>query len=339
MRFPPNLITFKEIVMHTKFGTVALTLLLSLVTSTSALAADKIEINAAAGNQGGVFYVGMGAVGNAIMKDNPDIDYSMFPSAGLTNVIRVQNNQSQIGVIQSNNGYMAVKGIAPFKKPQTNIAGLVNMNTRAHTHIVVSEASGIKSMEEIRDKKLPIRININPTGGNNEMVPRLVFEAYGIGWKQLRENGAKLFPLSIPDSIDMMKDGRIDVDVYHGEEPAYKYTDIMSTVNIRFLDVDPAVVQKVADDYGMTITEFSPEAYDGKAKGVRGLTSHTEIIVNAGMSEDLAYRLTKSIIEHREDIATAVPLWSTMTPEVACQTTVPLHPGAAKYYREIGVLK
>ena len=140
MRFPSNLITFKEIVMHTTFGTVALTVLLSLVTSASALAADKIEINAAAGNQGGVFYVGMGAVGNAIMKDNPDIDYSMFPSAGLTNVIRVQNNQSQIGVIQSNNGYMAVKGIAPFKKPQTNIAGLVNMNSRAHTHIVVSEA-------------------------------------------------------------------------------------------------------------------------------------------------------------------------------------------------------
>lgn len=325
--------------MTIKFRTIGVTVCLSLLIASTAFAASKIELNAAAGNQGGVFYVGMGAVGNAIMKDNPDIDYSMFPSAGLTNVIRVQNNQSQIGVIQSNNGVMALKGIAPFKAPQTNIAGLVNMNTRAHTHIVVSEASGITSLEEIRDKKLPIRININPTGGNNEMVPRLVFEAYGIGWKQLRENGAKLFPLSIPDSIDMMKDGRIDVDVYHGEEPAYKYTDIMSTVGIRFLDVDPAIVQKVADEYGMTVTEFSPDAYAGKAKGIRGLTSHTEIIVNAGMSEELAYRLTKAIIEHRDDIATAVPLWGTMTPELACQTVVPLHPGAAKYYREIGVLQ
>ncbi|WP_273524990.1 TAXI family TRAP transporter solute-binding subunit [Mailhella massiliensis] len=325
--------------MHTMFKALAVSAALTFLASGTAFAADRIELNAAAGNQGGVFYVGMGAVGNAIMQDNPDIDYSMFPSAGLTNIIRVQNNQSQIGVIQSNNGVMALKGLAPFKSPQKNITGLVNMNTRAHTHIVVTEASGITSMEDIRDKKLPIRININPSGGNNEMMPRLVFEAYGIGWNKLRENGAKLFPLSIPDSIDMMKDGRIDVDVYHGEEPAYKYTDIMSTVNIRFLDVDPEVVKHIADEYGMTVTEFSPEAYDGKAKGVRGLTSHTEIIANADMSEDLAYRITKAIVEHRQDIATAVPLWGTMTPEVACRTTVPLHPGAARYYREIGVLK
>ena len=231
--------------MHTMFKALAVSAALTFLASGTAFAADRIELNAAAGNQGGVFYVGMGAVGNAIMQDNPDIDYSMFPSAGLTNIIRVQNNQSQIGVIQSNNGVMALKGLAPFKSPQKNITGLVNMNTRAHTHIVVTEASGITSMEDIRDKKLPIRININPSGGNNEMMPRLVFEAYGIGWNKLRENGAKLVPLSIPDSIDMMKDGRIDVDVYHGEEPAYKYTDIMSTVNIRFLDVDPEVVKNI----------------------------------------------------------------------------------------------
>lgn len=302
-------------------------------------AADKIELNAASGNQGGVFYVGMGAVGKAIMQDNPDIDYTMFPSAGISNVVRVQRGQSGIGVVQSNNSQMAVKGMAPFKEPQTKVMGLANVNTKAHTHIVAREDSGIKSIEEIRDKKLPVKININPVGGNNELLPRRIFEEYGIGWKELQNQGAKLYPLSIPDSIDMMKDGRIDIDVYHGEEPAFKYNDIMSATKIRILPVDEQILQKLADEFGGEVTEFSETAYDGLAKGIRGLTTHTELIVNADMPEDLVYRITKAIMEHRDDIATAVPLWSTLQLETAPNTTAPLHPGAARYYREKGVLK
>ena len=189
------------------------------------------------------------------------------------------------------------------------------------------------------NKKVPIKININPTGGNNELVPRLIFEAYGIGWKELRAQGAKLFPLSIPDSIDMMKDGRIDVDVYHGEEPAYKYTDIMSTTDIRFLPIDEKIAQSIAKEYGMSVTELSDTAYNEKVKGLRGLATHTELVVNADMPEDLVYSITKAIMEHRDDIATAVPLWATLAPETAPFTSVPLHPGAARYYREIGVLQ
>lgn len=301
-------------------------------------AAEKIEINAAAGNQGGIWYVGMGAVGKAIMQDCPDIDYSMFPSAGLTNVIRVQRGQSQIGVAQSVNTHMGAKGLPPFKGAQDKVMGMVNVNTRAHTHIVVTEASGISSIQQIQDQKLPVRININPTGGNNELIPRLIFEAYGLGWDQLKAQGAKLFPLSIPDSIDMMKDGRLDVDVYHGEEPAYKYTDIMSTTKIRILPVDEDKARAIAEAYGMTVSEFDPEAYDGLAKGVRSLQSFTELIVNADVPEDTVYRMTKAILEHRADIATAVPLWDSLAPETAPATSIPLHPGAARYYREIGVL-
>ena len=304
-----------------------------------AQAADKTEINAAAGNQGGVFYVGMGAVGKAIMQDNPDIDYTMFPSAGLSNVMRVQKGQSQIGVVQSNNAYMGVHGMKPFKGVQDKVMGLANVNTKAHTHIVAREDSGINSIEEIRDKKLPIRININPVGGNNELLPRRVFEEYGIGWDKLREQGAKLYPLSIPDSIDMMKDGRLDVDVYHGEEPAFKYNDMLSTTKLKFLPVDEKILEKLAKEFGGEVTEFSETAYNGLAKGQKGLTTHTELIVNADMPEDLVYKMTKAIMEHRDDIATAVPLWSTLQLETAPFTQAPLHPGAARYYREKGVLK
>lgn len=316
-------------------------LFMTAMVFTSSMAAEKTTINAAAGNQGGIFYVGMGAVGKVLMDAYPDIDYSMFPSAGFTNIIRVQKNQSQIGVAQSSNTFMGYKGVAPFKEPQANVLGLLNVNTRAHTHIVVSEASGILSIQDIKDKKLPIRININPVGGNNEMLPRLIFEAYGIGWNELKAQGAKLFPLSIPDSIDMMKDGRLDVDVYHGEEPAYKYADIMSATKIRFLPVDEEKIQSIITKFGggMTSGEFSPTAYQGLTKGLRSLETSTELIVNADMPEELVYNITKALVAGWGDVVTAAPLWGTMTLEKAPNTSVPLHPGAARYYREVGVLK
>lgn len=322
-----------------KFISIICSIFCLCLVAGTASADGKTEINAASGNQGGVFYVGMGAIGKAIMQDNPDIDYTMFPSAGLSNVLRVQKGQSQIGVVQSNNAHMAVNGTPPLKAKQDKVLGLANVNTKAHTHIVVRADSEIKSIEEIRDKKLPVRININPVGGNNELLPRRIFEEYGIGWKELRNQGAKLYPLSIPDSVDMMKDGRLDVDVYHGEEPAFKYNDIMSTTKIRILPVDEKILEKLATEYGGSVTEFSDTAYDGLAKGIKGLTTHTELIVNADMPEDLVYRITKAIMEHRDDIATAVPLWSTLQLETAPYTQAPLHPGAAKYYQEKGVLK
>lgn len=312
--------------------------ILTLVFMTVPAFAAHIEINAAAGNPGGTFYIGMGAVGQVITSNNPDIEYSIFPSGGFTNVIRVANNSSQIAIAQDINILTGINGLEPFKKSYNNLRGLVGINHLSRTHIVVAASTGITDIAQIKAKKIPLTINMNTVGGNNEYLPRKVLEEYGITYKDIRDWGGKIFALSLTNSIDMMKDGRIKADTHHGDDPVYKYMDIKTAIDLRVLPLSKEVQDRLVKKYGLKATSIPAASY-GTSEDILTVGTRPEIFTNTELSDDLAYRITKAIIENRKDIAIALPAWQ-IDPETAWQNlSAPLHPGAERYYREMGYMK
>lgn len=322
------------------FGLLALTLLAAPVATS---AADYTKIDMAASTPGGAWYVGMGAIVKAVSDDYPDMEVSLFSGGGgIANVIRVDRGESQIGISAHGVIVAGNKGIAPFKKGATNVAGLVNLRDVTRLHFVVPDNSKITKLSDIRDKKMPIRLGSAPVGTNTELFSRWVLEEYGMAPKTIASWGGKVYTANNAETVSMLQDGQMDMDMWIGPGEAFRYQEVQKTKKLRLLEVDAAILKAVQEKYGLQPGVIPGSYYEGQmSKGdIPVATATTELIIGKDVPDDIAYKITKSICEHRDDIVLALPSWASFQPETAWEgLAAPLHPGAARYYKEKGWMK
>lgn len=325
-----------RLVRHLAFALAALGLV-----SSPALAADFHEIKAAASPAGGAWYVGMGAIGKAISSKHPEIDVAIFPGGGLANPLHVDMGRSDFGIAAHAVIVAAGKGIEPFKKPAENLQSMLNLHDSTLMHFIVNKKSGITSLQQIKDRKMPVRISLSHTAGNSYLFSKWILEEYGISQKDITSWGGKIYTPSTSDAADMMKNGQLDIMVWIGPGEAFIIQDMINSVDLDLLPVDEKVIDAVDQKYGLKKGIIPAKWYGGKF-GHKTVTvdASTELMVSRNVPEDLVYNMVKAICESRDDIVIASPYWASFTPERAAEElALPLHPGAEKYYREMGYIK
>ncbi|WP_295636565.1 TAXI family TRAP transporter solute-binding subunit [uncultured Mailhella sp.] len=311
------------------------------VCATPAISKTFTELKAAASPAGGAWYVGVGAMGKAISTHYPDIDVAIFPGGGLANVLHVDRGASDFGIAAHSVIVAAAQGIEPYKKPAENVMGMLNLHDSTLMHFIVNKASGITSLEQIAEKKMPIRISMSHTAGNSYLFGRWILEEYGISQKNITEWGGKIYTPSTNDAAAMMKDGQLDIALWIGPGEAFIVRDMMNSVDLDILPVSEKVIEAVHKKYGLDRGVIPASYYDGKfGHDIVTVSASTELMVNKNVPEDTVYKLVKAICESRDDIVIASPFWKSFTAkEAGTGLAVPLHPGAAKYYKEMGYIK
>ena len=248
--------------------------------------------------------------------------------------------ESLIAAAYLDGGFAAAKGIDPYKKPTENVMGLLNLHDSTRMHFIVNKASGITSLAQIKEKKMPIRISMSHTAGNSYLFGKWILEEYGISQQDITAWGGKIYTPSTNDAASMMKDGQLDVALWIGPGEAFIVQDMMNSVDLDILPVDENVIKAVGEKYGLQRDVIPASFYGGKfGKDIVTVSASTELMINKNVSEDIAYKMVKAMCEKRDDIVIASPFWKSFMPEKAGQgLALPLHPGAAKYYKEKGWL-
>ena len=185
-----------------------------------------------------------------------------------------------------------------------------------------------------------VNIGVGSTGGSTEKIFRNILKEYGITYEDIKKNGGKVVTNGFDDIANMVKDGQIDVFVWIGPGEAWFIVDVSGSVPLKFLNIESGIAKKVAATLGCNVGTLPAEVYQGKVgPDVTTLWDTNAIIVRDNLDEESAYRLTQAVIEGRDDIALANPAWKSIDPAKAWQGTVyPLHPGAARYYKEKGYM-
>lgn len=323
------------------FRISSLALVLFLLLSSPAEAARFTKVDLAAAPAGGAWYVGLGAYAKALSSMFPDYEVSLFPGGGISNLIRVDKGDSQIGITAVAIMKAAQNGIAPYKAP-IQVSALANLGDVTRVHFVVPAESGITSLRQIVEEKIPVRMAFgSKVGGNAELFVRWICEEYGMSKKQIQAWGGKIYNITNQESTSMMQEGQLDVDTWLGPGEAYRYQELLKTRNLRILDVDEAVVAKVAEKYGLERGVIPAEYYGGlMGRDVVTVVAPTGLIVNRDMPERDVYNFARALVEGAPDIALALPAWNTIKPDTVCRNLpVEIHPGARKYYEEIGCLR
>jgi uncharacterized protein len=314
---------------------VALTVfaLIAALAAPGFAADERLSIGTA--STGGTWYPLGGGVANMINKYIKGFYASAHPSgASIENIRAIVKGQDQLALSMPDAAYYAYEGKEAFEgKPQKSIRGLFSTYP-IDIQIYVPANSPIKTIADIKKKNY--KVAVGAPGSGTEAMARYVLKVYGITYDDIDEQF-----LSATETTAAMKDGNIDVGIVTLGTPAPTLMDLATQRDIRFLDIEPEVAKKINKEFPAYFERVIPaNTYKNMKKEHHTLAWMGLFIVNENMSEDLAYNILKAVFDHKDELNKVHAKFKLITLDSATKgMSVPLHPGAVKFFKEKGVLK
>lgn len=301
-----------------------------------------VKLRAVGGaNLGGTWNVGLAGIGKLVNDRYPGSSFNILQGSSSSNPLRLEANTGDITVTQSLNTYSALTGTAPYKKKMNNLTSIANLQDLSRFHVICSKKIPVDSLGELLEKKIPVKLDRGKPGQMQHEIGKRVLAEYGLTYDDIEKWGGHVSGVSNNDLVSLMQDGTIDIVFKVGPGEQSQLQEMVLNADVKWLSISEKVLKAVAEKSGLGIGVV-PGSFFGGAVGrdIPCLTDTSVIIMRKGVSEEDAYKVTKSLVEGYKELAIIQPAWNTMDPKTMPSNMIlPLHPGAEKYYREVGLLK
>lgn len=312
---------------------VAVTMALGL--ALQAGADSRTFLTLASGSPGGVYYPLGGGMAVVIEKTVPELRCAAESTgASVENSRLVGGGNSDMGMVMGSVGFKARDGQQPFEK-KYDVVALFQMYP-APEHIVTTAQSGIKTIADLKGKK----VSIDVPGSGCAIMAAAILEGAGFDLKK----DLTIANLSQSESVQALKDGVVDAVFFNFAYPGSAVMDLAATRDIVLVSLDKALVDKLLQKYPYYVPITIPRGTYSKVDyDVLCLGDSNVLIANKNMKEEVAYKIVKAIFSNVKEGQFALvnihPIAAQLTPGNAVVSPLPLHPGALKYFKEIGALK
>jgi uncharacterized protein len=313
--------------------TIAATAVLAAVAST---ANAQTFVRMLAGPAGGSWYPFGAKIMEVLQRDVSGIRTSNGPGGGVGNVRNVGKGNAEFGWTFGFTAYNGYNGKGKFKKSYKNVRFFATLYPGI-LQTAVPAKSKIRSYADLKDK------NISPGkivfSGNVAMEKLLAL--YGVTYGQIKKNGGAIHRVGYNDSVALMKDGFIDAFVGLTTAPNASFIALDFSPGIRFLPISDSIAGKfVAQNPGFFKATIKAGTYKGVTADVPTISTATVLVTNKNVPDELVYKITKAFWNARAEIGKVHKNWSQVKLATALQAAaIPAHPGAMKYYKEMGVGK
>ncbi len=285
----------------------------------------------ATGGTAGTYYPYGGAIAGLWSKNLKGVTVTAETTgASVENQRLLRNKQVELALTQNDVADYSMNGTEMFKEKITNFRAIAALYPEVLQWVVTPN---IKTIADLKGKRFVVGAAASGTEANT----RQVLEALGMSYKDL---GKAAF-LSYAEAAAAMKDRQVDGFAVTGGVPTSAITDVTTGVDINMLPITGDDAKKVMEKYKFFVTTKVPSgAYKGLTADVPTIAVQSMLVCREDLDPDLVYWLTKTLIEKQPELAQAHAKGKELSKESAVKgLTVPLHPGAEKYYREIGVIK
>lgn len=244
----------------------------------------------------------------------------------------IQTKKVDIAITQSSMAYAAYKSQDPYKEKCENINILFNGLSTGVFHVVVMKNSGINSMTDLKGKK----VVMGPAGGGAINMAKDIWGEYGFGIEDV-----KATYVSYSDGISSLKDGKVDAVVVQSAPPASAIKELAATTkDFKLLSVEEDKKKKILEKYPYYAElKISKDMY-GASEDATVIYVTNLVTVSKDLPEALVYDVTKAIFENLDKVKESNPAAKGVSLDTAAKNLpIPMHPGAAKYFKEKGALK
>jgi uncharacterized protein len=262
-------------------------------------------------------------------------------AAGIGNPTNVSTGQAEIGLGFAAATNWAYQGIVAYERKLDNLRALAGGFDEYYLGVAARQGLGISSLEEIRDKRLPVRLYTVPRGGVGEFANRQVLEALDLSYDAIQRQGGQVQNVAFGIITGAFRDGRADL-LMHTVNPGHpSMTEIATTSDVVFLPLPESVVQEMTK-LGWQPTQMPANTFPKQDRALPTVGDTTILMASTDLPDDVAYVITKTIVEGKETLASANAALQAFRPEEAWKQEnvgIQLHSGAERYYRDRGWLR
>jgi len=308
-----------------------------------AIAADTIRIGSMPVGSG--WYVAAAALEQAL---KPEMGGSAIEvvarGGGVANPMVVEQGKAEIAMSNVATSVWAMNGNDLYGgKKATHIRSLVGGLNPVYMAAIVKndfiKKTGLDTMDKIFTSGKPLRIVMKPQGSNVPPTVDMMLAAYGLDRAKIKAQGGEIIQVNPEQTPDIMREGRADILLDTVLKGHPMITEVSLTADVSFIDLSERVRKKLGEN-GVKPAQY-PEWFKGQKGPTWGADFGTHLIARDDLPDDVAYKVVKTIIEKRADLVKAYPAFNAFDPKEAAKPEnngIPLHPGAAKYYKERGMM-
>lgn len=285
------------------------------------------------GSTSGVYYPLGNTLSNIFTKSIPDTRSSAQVTQGSVENLRLlEAGDGELAFSLGDTVSAAWTGHAEagFRSPSKKLRGVAAIY-RNYIQIVVSEASGAKTIADLKGK----RVSVGPKQSGTELNARAIFAAAGLKYSDF----ARVDYLPFGQSAKLIEKGDLDATLQSAGLGVDSIRHLSTAVPIRILPIPKDTVIKIGDPAYIPAA-VPARTYEGQSEDVETAAVVNFLVTREGLSTDTVYAMTKAILSNLNQLVQTHPAARGISvKDVATGMPIPLHPGAERYYREIGLLK
>ncbi|MBM3557723.1 MAG: TAXI family TRAP transporter solute-binding subunit [Alphaproteobacteria bacterium] len=284
------------------------------------------------GPQGGVWVPIGGALKAMWEKALPGVTIQTSPGAGIANVRGIDEGKAEIGFGNSISTVDGLAGAEPYPKKVTGVCQVATLYPQ-YFQIVALASAKVDSVGDLKGKVL----NVQTRGNTAEAISQHVLKVYDLDYKAM---GKVNFVASYNDAVSQLQDGHAHAFTLGTTIPASSVMDLGSVRDIKLLPVPAdkiAALRKINPGYTQGVIKAG--TYPKQDKDVPAVVYAAHLIVGCKLPEDHVYTMLKTLAGNLRDVVAINKAVDGLTPKaMAADIGVPFHPGAIKFYKEVGAM-
>lgn len=288
-------------------------------------ARPHVVLRFATGTPGGGFYPFGEALAEAYARLMPDVDFHTRPTAGaVDNVTALERGNADLAFAFADVAYIAYVGrLDGAAAPFDHLRGIAALQLTP-VHLVVGRDTAIRSPADLRGR----RIGVGPPGSGTELTARLVLEASGISTFEVHTE-----PLPFNDAARRLVGGTLDAMFDNAIFPA-ESVRMAVRAGARIVPLTGAPFERLRHEYPFLERTVIPRDAYGLGASVHTIGVHSLLVCRQGLDESLVYDLTRRFFDALPTLSSRQAALRSIDLDQAPATPIPLHEGAARYYRE-----
>ena len=306
-------------------------LLAAAVLCSCSKAGGKKDYILATGGTSGTYYPFGGAIANIWNSKIENMNVTaQATGASAENLRLINKGEAEYAIVQNDVMDYAYNGTDLFAGEKlTNLATIGTMYPEV-VQIAVSEKSGIKSVADFKGK----RISVGDAGSGVEFNAKQILEGYGLTFDDIKKSN-----LSFKESAEGIQNGTLDGCFITAGVPNSALQELAFTAGLILIPIEKTAADKICAKYGFyTYTTIPGGTYKGTDDDTPALAIKATLAVSSKLDEDTVYEMTKALFENLDELARGHAKGKEVSSESAITgVSVPFHPGAKKYFKEIGL--
>lgn len=299
----------------------------------------SMRITLAGASPGGAWSAIGEALTDELRHGIPDGVFTLEPGQDGANAALVQDGRVELGLVHASIARAAIAGTFPFTAAQPDVRAVMLVYADAPFHFIVARRLGVRRFEDLRERRVPLRIAVNTRGSLMELATRTTLEAYGLSYDSIRAAGGDVLYWAFNTAYEAMQAGRLDVVAATVQAPSSQTIDASRLLDLDILSLSPEAIAFANERLGTEAAVIPRNAYPFLDHDVHTFSGRVILVASGALADATVYRLTRVLHDRLNGLRRAHGSLRSLTPATLPQVGgVPLHPGAERYYREIGVL-